>query len=369
MSVYLNRFHAELIEGGTPAFLLFAIPTVGLLLLSELSWAGPRAEARAARTEQPYRLPAYGGWAWALAPRLAGRTVKARAIHHIEHGPTAQQAIGQAVKRTATEVLRDRLGAMDPADAIRIARDAHPDADPAELASMLVTYGVTVSPVQVALVLHGRPPEITVDRDDTDDAPRDAPRDAPDDAGDAPQVNGPPALTKAQAILQAAAVLGGDFKAADVVDRVKRINRITVKPDYVRTVLSREKKDRSPAAAQWRAASCDCPPAALPARRHRLRRPPRRPRRAPGPQDPRDRRPRTHHRRPRAGHPPLRTTVNLAPAGVSLGGAVIGSIILILVLQRWWLKGSKGKSKGDDGGGGRSRRPSSHSPSAPSTAC
>ncbi|MFW3474438.1 hypothetical protein [Streptomyces microflavus] len=79
------------------------------------------------------------------------------------------------MKRTATEVLRDRLGAMDPADAIRIARDAHPDADPAELASMLVTYGVTVSPVQVALVLHGRPPEITVDRDDTDDAPRDAP--------------------------------------------------------------------------------------------------------------------------------------------------------------------------------------------------
>lgn len=47
--------------------------------------------------------------------------------------------------------------------------------------------------------------------------------------------------------------------------------------------------------------------------------------------------------------------MNLAPAGVSLGGAVIGSIILILVLQRWWLKGSKGKSKGDDGsGGGRS---------------
>lgn len=47
--------------------------------------------------------------------------------------------------------------------------------------------------------------------------------------------------------------------------------------------------------------------------------------------------------------------MNFAPAGVSLGGAVVGSIILILVLQRWWLKGSKGKGKGgDDGGGGRS---------------
>lgn len=238
VSVYLNDFHADLIRGGTPASLLFAMPTVGLLLLSELSWAGPRAEARAARTEQPYRLPAFGGWAWALAPRLAGKTVKARAVHHIEHGPTAQRAIGNVVKRTATEVLRDRLSEMDPADAIRIARDAHPDADPAELASMLVTYGVTVSPVQVALVLHGRPTEVTVDRDDTDDAHPDTPA----DTGDAPQVTGRPALTKAQAILDAAAVLGPGFKASDVVDRVKRINRITTDDAYVRTVLHREKK-------------------------------------------------------------------------------------------------------------------------------
>lgn len=39
------------------------------------------------------------------------------------------------------------------------------------------------------------------------------------------------------------------------------------------------------------------------------------------------------------------------PAGVSLGGAAIGTLILVLVLQRWWMKG---KSKGGDGeGGGR----------------
>ncbi|UQA34802.1 hypothetical protein [Streptomyces sp. HNA39] len=239
VSVYLNDFHADLINGGTPASLLFAMPTVGLLLLSELSWAGPRAEARAARTEQPYRLPAFGGWAWALAPRLAGRTVKARAVHHIEHGPTTSvtQAV-PPVKHSATEVLRRRFAEMDPADAIRVAHDAHPDAPPAELASMLVTYGVIVDAVQVALVLHGQPDEVTVDRDDTDDAHPDT----PDDADDAPQVTGRPALTKAQAILQAAAVLGSDFKAADIVDRVKRINRITVKPEYVRTVLHREKK-------------------------------------------------------------------------------------------------------------------------------
>ncbi|POG47115.1 hypothetical protein BV881_12305 [Streptomyces sp. ZL-24] len=239
VSVYLNRFHAELIDGGTPAFLLFAIPTVGLLLLSELSWAGPRAEARAARTEQPYRLPAFGGWAWALAPRLAGKTVKARAIHHIEHGPSAppEPAPAAPVRHTATEVLRRRFAEMDPADAIRVAHDAHPDAPPAELASMLVTYGVIVDAVQVALVLHGRPAEVTVDRDETDDAHPDA----PDEADDAPQVS-PLALTKKQAVLDAVTALRhGPFTSADVVERVKRINRITVKPAYVRTVLSREK--------------------------------------------------------------------------------------------------------------------------------
>lgn len=131
VSVYLNDFHADLIHGGTPASLLFAMPTVGLLLLSELSWAGPRADARAERAEQPYRLPAFGGWAWALAPFLAGKTVKARAIHHIEQGPTATTAPSEpAVKHSATEVLRRRFAEMDPADAIRIAHDAHPDTPP-----------------------------------------------------------------------------------------------------------------------------------------------------------------------------------------------------------------------------------------------
>ncbi|MFD8471903.1 hypothetical protein ACFV2E_07565 [Streptomyces globisporus] len=151
---------------------------------------------------------------------------------------TAVRTVEPPAKHSATEVLRRRFAEMDPADAIRVAHDAHPDTPPAELASMLITYGVIVDAVQVALVLHGQPDEVTVDRDDTDDA---AP-DTPADTDDAPQVTGRPSLTKAQAILEAAAVLGPDFKAADVVDRVMRINRITVKPDYVRTVLHREKK-------------------------------------------------------------------------------------------------------------------------------
>ncbi|MFB7289000.1 hypothetical protein [Actinacidiphila glaucinigra] len=232
VSVYLNRFHADLINGGTAATLLFAVPSVGLLVLSELSWAGPRAEARAARSEQPYRLPAFGGWAWALAPRLAGRTVKARAVQHIENGaPPPAPPAATADRHSATEVLRRRFAEMNPADAIRIAHDAQPDLPPTELAALLVTYGVIVDMVQVALVLHGPAERITVERGDADDADPDA-----------EQVGALPPPSKAQAILDAAAHLGPKPKAADIVDRVRRINRITVDEPYVRTVLSREAK-------------------------------------------------------------------------------------------------------------------------------
>ncbi|MFD6421056.1 hypothetical protein [Streptomyces sp. NPDC060198] len=236
VSVYLNRFHADLIDGGVPAALLFAIPTIGLLLLSELSWAGPRAAARAERgAEQPYRLPAFGGWAWALAPHLAGKTVRKRAIAHIMSEP---EPPALPVRHSATEALRPRFSSMNPADAIRVAHDAQPDMPPGELAALLVTYGVIVDAVQVALVLHDQPERITVDRDDADDAGDDA--DA--DTGDAPQVTPVPALTKAEAIMAAVAALGPGFTHADIVDRVQRINQISTDRAYVRTVLSREAK-------------------------------------------------------------------------------------------------------------------------------
>ncbi|MGQ4514241.1 hypothetical protein [Streptomyces sp. DW26H14] len=235
-SVYLNVFHADLIHGGPAAALLFAVPSLALLAVSELAWAGPRAAARAERGEQPYRLPGFGGWAWLLAPRRAGSAVRSRAIDHIENGPRpgASRAPAESAKHTASEVLRRRFAEMDPAEVIRIAHDAHPDAAPAELASLLITYGVIVDAVQVALVLGGVRPAVTVERADTGDAPA--------DAGDAPQVGELPPPTKTQAIIEAAAVLGPAARPADIVDRVQRINRLTVDNNYVRTVLSREGK-------------------------------------------------------------------------------------------------------------------------------
>lgn len=141
-------------------------------------------------------------------------------------------------KHSATEVLRRRFAEMDPADAIRIAHDAHPDAPPAELASMLITYGVIVDAVQVALVLYGTPSEISVERPEGGDAG--------EAHHDAPQVGGSAEANKTKAILEAAAVLGPHATSADVADQVLRINRIAVKPNYVRTTLSREAKKPKP---------------------------------------------------------------------------------------------------------------------------
>ncbi|WP_405549780.1 conjugal transfer protein [Streptomyces microflavus] len=151
----------------------------------------------------------------------------------------AVATVDAPVKHSATEVLRRRFADMDPADAIRIAHDAHPDAPPAELASMLITYGVIVDAVQVALVLHGAPQKVTVERDQDDDAG--------DAHHDAPQVGSGVDANKTKAILEAAAVLGPDVSSSDVADRVKRINGITVKPNYVRTTLSRDAKKSKPA--------------------------------------------------------------------------------------------------------------------------
>ncbi|MFD9192964.1 GIY-YIG nuclease family protein [Streptomyces phaeochromogenes] len=53
----------------------------------------------------------------------------------------------------ATEKLRVQFATMDPADAIRLAADARPDAAPADLAHILGTYGVPVDAVAVAMVL------------------------------------------------------------------------------------------------------------------------------------------------------------------------------------------------------------------------
>lgn len=128
---------------------------------------------------------------------------------------------------SATDALRKHFADMDPAEAIRLAHDARPDAPPAELAHLLGTYGLPIDPVAVALVLGQQPPEYEVKRDDADDAP---------------QVSALPRGAKSAAIRQAASTLGDDARPADIVREVAHKHQIKVDENYVRAVMSRTPK-------------------------------------------------------------------------------------------------------------------------------
>lgn len=232
-SVALNIKHSDLIGGGFFAALLFATPTVALLAVSELAWAGPRAAARAALGERPFRLPAFGGWAWLLAPHRAGTSVRKLAIWHVDHAGTPVPAADPPKSYSASAALRKHFVEMDPADVIAIADDSQPGLSAAELAELVSVYGVHVDVVQVALVRAGRSSRITVERDDADDAHHDA-----------ELVSGLPTVNKHQAILEAASSLGRDAKDVDVAALVESRHGIKVGENYVRTALSREAKAR-----------------------------------------------------------------------------------------------------------------------------
>ncbi|MEV4440334.1 DUF2637 domain-containing protein [Streptomyces sp. NPDC049577] len=169
ISIYLNRLHALHIHGGTGAFLLFAAPTVALLVLAGLSWSATRARLRAQQGDTPAVLPRLGFWSWTLAPEESWKRTKDEVLTHVT-GTAAAHApnVGRPVKpRTASDALREHFADLAPDKAIRLAHSARPDAAPAELAAELALYGVHVSAVQVALVLGHQLHTTTVDRPDT----------------------------------------------------------------------------------------------------------------------------------------------------------------------------------------------------------
>jgi hypothetical protein len=230
VSVALNINHAQLINGGVTASLLFAVPTVGLLAVSEMSWAGPRALRRAQAGERPYRPPVFGGIAWALAPKRAGKALRRGALSHIEKATVAPAAPQRA--RSAQEVLRGHFAEMDPVDAVLFAADAQPDLSPAELAALLVSYGIAIDALQVALILSRPKERITLER--ADEEPAEA---------DAAQVPALPPLPLSGAIVSAAGRLGPEAKPSDIAKEVATHHGIAVSEAYIRTALSRENKD------------------------------------------------------------------------------------------------------------------------------
>ncbi|MFG2617792.1 hypothetical protein ACGFXC_09185 [Streptomyces sp. NPDC048507] len=232
VSVYLNRLHAQHIHGGLGATLLFATPTVALLLIAGLAWSAVRARHRTAAGDTPVTLPRYGMWGWLLATEDAWAATKKRAVTHVTSSASPASPAPQPVNRSASAVLRRTFADMDPADAVRFAHSATPNVPPAELAAELTSYGVHVSPVQVALVLGQTPARITLERDD---------------APDAPQVKATGRVTKSTAILDASSALGPDAKATAVVEHVRRTTGLQVDEAYVRTVRSRNKPPTVPA--------------------------------------------------------------------------------------------------------------------------
>lgn len=132
---------------------------------------------------------------------------------------------------SATDVLRRRFATMDPADAIRLAAEARPDAPLAELADILGTYGVPVDVVAVALVLGQQPPEYTVDRAD---------------APVAPQLTELPALGVQGAVEEAATALGQSASPREIAAHLEHTRRLVVPENHIRTALSRAAKKADP---------------------------------------------------------------------------------------------------------------------------
>lgn len=145
--------------------------------------------------------------------------------------PAAQPDAPAPRSASATEVLRDRFTTMDPADAIQFAAAARPDAPPAELATILSTYGVHIDPVAVALILGQRPPEYEVHRAD---------------AADALQVSALPAVNLQGAVEEAASALGASASARDIAKHLEQRRRLIVDQAYIRGALSRAAKKPQP---------------------------------------------------------------------------------------------------------------------------
>ncbi|MEU5091700.1 hypothetical protein [Streptomyces sp. NPDC021356] len=147
------------------------------------------------------------------------------------YGAVPAAALGEPAARprpvSATEALRRQFAVMEPADAIRLAADARPDAPPAELAHLLTHYGLPVDAVAVALVLDRRPAEYDVQRGD---------------ARVAPQVSELPAVNLQGAVEEAATALGADASAREIAEHLEQTRRLIVPENHVRAALSRAAK-------------------------------------------------------------------------------------------------------------------------------
>ncbi|MEV5611519.1 conjugal transfer protein [Streptomyces sp. NPDC052225] len=152
-----------------------------------------------------------------------------RALAGMYGGQTSPKEVSR--DRSAQAVLRAKFAEMDPVDAVRIVRDALPDATPAQLAADLTGYGLPIDAVQVALVLGERPAEYRIDRPD---------------AGVAPKVSELDALNLQGAIEEAATAIGDDASPRLIAEHLEQNRRLLVPENHIRTALSRAAKKAEP---------------------------------------------------------------------------------------------------------------------------
>lgn len=271
ISVYLNHSHAQLYGWGMPATVLFAMPTVALLLVMLFALAPARAKARKQRGESPMRPPTLGGWTWLLAPWPAVVALQSRASEHVKAAAAAAGDVAlpdaDAPRRTAHQLLVEKFSRLDPVDVITLLADAHPALSAAELAEMACHYGTTVDATHVALVLAGE--RITVQRAAAGPAvlaqsaaSSPAPRQLPAPGNQAPPASAPQgasavqgpaapgsALVKADLVRSTVAALGAGVTAKQIAEAVTERHQLPTDAAYVRTVLSRDRKAAAAAEA------------------------------------------------------------------------------------------------------------------------
>jgi hypothetical protein len=252
ISIYLNLVHAQFTGGGRPAEVLYASPAVGLLIVSALAWAAERATARAERGETPMRMPAYGALGWVLAREQAITNLRERAVAHVTSSSSAAHQPASALPtRTAEDVIAADLAEIGPAAAVQRVAAAQPNATDEEIAATLATYRVAVTPGQVALLLErAAVPTARLDRLDRTPQPPTAERHpalnpARAMRGDAPDASD---NTKAGIIRAAARRLGGLNAEPAAVARQLGWPDTPRDTNYIRTTLSRARRDEAKAA-------------------------------------------------------------------------------------------------------------------------
>jgi hypothetical protein len=144
------------VRGRTAAQVTRDRATARAVRLASRRWLGPWGRAALKSSVARAAVGVSGEQRHQLLQLLAARR-SANQLRTIDVvSPWVVEPAPEPHPATPLGVTGAELRRMDPIDAIRVVRDAHPDATPAELASIATEYGVPVTESQVRIALHPR---------------------------------------------------------------------------------------------------------------------------------------------------------------------------------------------------------------------